>query len=139
MKQMSNNYAPCFNRIDFVVIPSHIELNNNNSTVKWKSWTHQGWFMFFKFYESLWLHALSTKKNWGGPLNWINGRKSEAVVRRCFENKVFLKIFAKFTGKHLRPVTLLKQRLWHSRFPVNFAKFFTAPFLYNTSGGCKIW
>ena len=23
---MNNNYAPCFNRIDFVVIPSHIEL-----------------------------------------------------------------------------------------------------------------
>ena len=25
-KQMSNNYAPCFNRIDFVVIPSYKEL-----------------------------------------------------------------------------------------------------------------
>ena len=25
-KQMSNNYAPCFNRIDFVVIPSYIVL-----------------------------------------------------------------------------------------------------------------
>ena len=23
---MNNNYAPCFNRIDFVVIPSYIEL-----------------------------------------------------------------------------------------------------------------
>ena len=23
---MSNNYAPCFNKIDFVVIPSYIEL-----------------------------------------------------------------------------------------------------------------
>ena len=25
-KQMSNNYAPCFNRIGFAVIPSYIEL-----------------------------------------------------------------------------------------------------------------
>ena len=25
-KQLSNNYAPCFNRIDFVLIPSCIEL-----------------------------------------------------------------------------------------------------------------
>ena len=46
-----------------------------------------------------------------------------------------LKIFAKFTGKHLcqglvfnkfaslRPATLFKKRLWHRCFPVNFAKF----------------
>ena len=25
-KQMRNNYEPCFNRIDFFVIPSYIEL-----------------------------------------------------------------------------------------------------------------
>ena len=49
--------------------------------------------------------------------------------------------FAKFTGKHLcqsfffskvaglRPATLLKKRPWHRCFPVDFAKFFTAPFL----------
>ena len=28
---MSNNYAPCFNKIDFVVISSHIELPCSNS------------------------------------------------------------------------------------------------------------
>ena len=27
-KQMGNNYAPCFNRVDFVVIPSYIELHS---------------------------------------------------------------------------------------------------------------
>ena len=51
--------------------------------------------------------------------------------------------FAKFTGKHLcqslflnkiaglRPATstLLKKRLWHGYFPVNFAKFLRIPFL----------
>ena len=48
--------------------------------------------------------------------------------------------FAKFTGKHLcqspffnkvaglRPATLLKKRLWHRCFPVNFAKFLRTPF-----------
>ena len=57
-----------------------------------------------------------------------------------------LRHFAKFTGKHLcqslhfnkaaglRPATLLKKRLWHRYFSVNFEKFLRAPFLQNTSG-----
>ena len=60
--------------------------------------------------------------------------------------KSVLRNFAKFTGKHLcqslffnkvaglRPETLLKKRLWHMRFPVNFPKFLRTPFLHNTSG-----
>ena len=47
--------------------------------------------------------------------------------------------FEKFTGKHLRqslffnkiaglrPATLLKKRLWHRCFPVNFVKFLRTP------------
>ena len=31
--------------------------------------------------------------------------------------------------KRLQPETLLKKRLWHSCFPVNFAKFLRTPFL----------
>ena len=34
---------------------------------------------------------------------------------------------------YLRPVTLLKKRLWHRCFPVNFAKFLRTPFFQNTS------
>ena len=34
----------------------------------------------------------------------------------------------------LRPATLLKNRLWHRCFPVNFKKFLRTPFLQNTSG-----
>ena len=53
---------------------------------------------------------------------------SEAVSPRCSVKKVF------FTGKYLcrslffnkvaglRPETLLKKRLWHRCFPMNFAK-----------------
>ena len=33
-----------------------------------------------------------------------------------------------------RPATLLKKRLWHRYFPVNFAKFHRTTFLQNTSG-----
>ena len=33
----------------------------------------------------------------------------------------------------LRPATLLKKRLWHRFFPMNFAKLLRTPFLYNTS------
>ena len=59
---------------------------------------------------------------------------------------LFLKHFTKFTGKYLcqspffqkvsrlTPATLLKKRLWHSGFPVNFAKFLRALFLQNTTG-----
>ena len=34
-----------------------------------------------------------------------------------------------------RSATLLKKRLWHRCFSVNFAKFLRTPFLQNTSGG----
>ena len=44
-----------------------------------------------------------------------------------------LRNFTKFTGKRLRPATLLKKRLWYGCFPVNFAKFLRTPFLQNTS------
>ena len=52
-----------------------------------------------------------------------------------------LRTFTKFTGKDLcqslffnkvaclRPATLLKKRLWHRCFPVNFVKFQRTPFL----------
>ena len=32
------------------------------------------------------------------------------------------------------PATLLKKRLWHRCFPVNFVKFLRTPFLQNNSG-----
>ena len=36
-----------------------------------------------------------------------------------------------------RPATLLKKRLQDRCFPVNIAKFLSAPFLWNTCGGIK--
>ena len=72
---------------------------------------------------------------------------------RCSLRKGVLRNSAKFTGKHLcqslffnkvaglRPATLLKKRLWHRCFPLNFAKLPRTPFLQNTSGrgpGCLL-
>ena len=65
-------------------------------------------------------------------------KKIRSSHQRCPMKKVVLRIFAKFTGKHLYqslgPATLLKKRLWHRCFPVNFAKFLRTPFLQTTSG-----
>ena len=47
---------------------------------------------------------------------------TEAVDWRCSVKKVFLEI-------DLRPATLLKKRLWHRCFLVNFAKFLRIPFV----------
>ena len=81
---------------------------------------------------------------------------TEAVRRReVFCKSQVLKNFAKFTGKHLcqslffnkvvglKPATLLKMRLWHRCFSVNFKNFYEHVFLKNTSGGyssaCKYY
>ena len=62
-----------------------------------------------------------------------------------FYEKGVVRNFAKLTGKHLcqslflntvQPATLLKRRLWHRCFPVNFAKFLRTPFSQNTSESC---
>ena len=52
------------------------------------------------------------KKHWQKP---TSQKISEAVVRRCSMEKA-------------APATLLKKRLWHRCFPVNFAKFLRTPF-----------
>ena len=68
-----------------------------------------------------------------------------------FCRKGVLKNFAKSTGKYLylrlfsnkiaslRSATLLKKRLWHWCFPVNFAKFLRISFVQNTSGRLLLW
>ena len=69
---------------------------------------------------------------WKKMMNLSKLRSSRPEV---FCKKGALRNFAKLTGKHLcqslffnkvaglRPATLLKKRLWHRWFPVNFAKF----------------
>ena len=66
--------------------------------------------------------------------------------RRCSVRKGVFRNFTKFTEKHLcqslffnkvadlKLATLLKNKLWHRCFPVNFGKFLRTLFLQNTSG-----
>ena len=43
-------------------------------------------------------------------------------------------VFCKKRCSYTAPATLLKKRLWHRCFPVNFAKFLRTPFWQNFSG-----
>ena len=56
----------------------------------------------------------------------------EAVVRRCSVKKVFLKISQNSqelpVPESFFNAILLKKRLWHRFFPVNYAKFLRTPF-----------
>ena len=87
------------------------------------------------------------KRNWNRMLLFImSSCPFKSSHQRCSIKKGVSENFAKSTGKHLcqvlffnkvsgvRPATLLKKRLWHGCFPVNFAKFSRTPFLQNTSG-----
>ena len=67
-------------------------------------------------------------------------RKQQRQSSRSVLQKGVLRNFAKFLRRQpcqslffnkvagLRPATLLKKRLWHSCFPVNFVKFLRTPF-----------
>ena len=91
-------------------------------------------------HASVKLHATKVTKVLNHWFTQLHIFSTEAVARMsslkgCFRN------FAKFTGKNLcrslffnkvpglRPPTLLKKRLWHWFFPVNFMKFLRTPFL----------
>ena len=99
-----------------------------------------------KLHGNKFLHFLlssMTSKNWLFLLNlliFLLQLVGNANIWQPKRLKKWRKM-AKFTGKHLRqsllfntvtglgPTTLLKRRLWHRRFLVNFAKFLRTPFL----------
>ena len=88
----------------------------------------------YRLHTFLYEYSLKESKD----SNLTNLRSSRPEV---FGKKGVLRNFAKFTGKQpwqslffnkvagLRPATLLKKRLWHRCFPVNFVKFLRTPFL----------
>ena len=53
----------------------------------------------------------------------------EAVAQRCSVKNVFLGISQNSQENIFARGSLLKKRLWHRCFPVNFAKFLKTPFL----------
>ena len=65
------------------------------------------------------------------PIFILSGKKkSEAATKGALQEKVFLELLQ---NSQESPATLLKKRLWHRCFPVNFVKFLRRPFLQNTS------
>ena len=87
----------------------------------------------------------------------IGLRTFRSSHQRCSVIKGVVRNFTKFTGKRLclslffnkvsgleaptkvfRPTTLLKKRLWHRCFPVNFVKFLRTAFLQNNSGRLRL-
>ena len=74
-------------------------------------------------------------------LSMVEGQKQPPEVfckKRCslkfrkFHRKTLKFLFSKVAG--LRPATLIKKRLQHSCFPMEFAKFLRTPILKNISG-----
>ena len=61
-------------------------------------------------------------------------RSSHQSARVSFLIKLQALSFSRPSSNFLKPATLLKKRLWHRCFPVNFAKFLRTPFVQSTSG-----
>ena len=94
------------------------------------------------FFKKLKAFVINLRKFYWWAIAWelslISCQKQPPEV---FCWKGFLRIFTKFTRKHLcqslffnkvaglSPATLLKQRLRHKCFPVNFMKFLRTPFI----------
>ena len=72
---------------------------------------------------------------------WEDFQMLEAISLGVFQKKDVLQNFVKFTGKHLWQSLLfskvLKKRLWHRCFLVNYANFLRTPFshLWETASG----
>ena len=113
------------------------------------------WKNILSSYESKrnFLNMRTTKKSSTEDKTWnfhFARNYSKCLYRSSHQSgsvrKGVLRNFRKFTGKHLcqslffnnvagmRPATLLKKRLWHRCFPMNFVTFLRTPFLQNTSG-----
>ena len=90
-------------------------------------------------------HCTPLQKQLPVDVNFRSGRQG------VFCKKVALKNFAKLTGKHLcqslffdkvarlKSATLLKKRLWHGCFPMNFAKFLATRFLKEHFRWLLLW
>ena len=71
---MSNNYAPCFIRIDFVVIPYYIELPGLQSALSAKEDLGYGHFRTEKTFNALKKHLEKNISNYG-----LNNMKDQSL------------------------------------------------------------
>ena len=137
VKKLSRLFVSIISIYCYLFIPL---LNGNNSLnpycvsliVALAFWTNDNscWHFLKELYA-----VIGAQKNFdrlSSKREYIKKQLSEVLY------KMFLKIFSKFTGKHLcrSPFfnkTLLKKRLRYRHFPLNFSKFSRTPFLQNTS------
>ena len=91
--------------------------------------------VFFAIFCAKMLHVDSNIKK-QLPVVFCRKRLRPAtLLKKRLRHRCFLVNFAKFLcKKRLRPATLLKKRLRHRCFLVNFAKFLRTFFLQNTTG-----
>ena len=95
---------------------------------------------------------LLENRDFSQKINDLDMTTDRSSHQRCSTEKGVLKKFAKFTGKRqcrslffnkvtagLMPATLLKKRLRHTCFPVNFTKFLRTHFLQDTSKGLLLF
>ena len=117
----------------FLVIEIFIGLNLLYLHKKHRRWTNSFWIKHFEMFPDIFSQILLII--WQKKIFTLNSFLAMKLShRRCSVKKGVLKNFAKLTGKHLSrvsflikllgaPATLLKKRLWHRCFPVNFANF----------------
>ena len=105
------------------------------------------------YYDSCASQVYVNSHRYFGRLLTLNKERIHRLLKewlgrqqRCSMQEDVLRNFTKFTAKHMcqslsfnkvagqRSATLLKKKLWHRHFPVNFAKFLRTPFMQNTSG-----
>ena len=102
---------------------------------------------FFFFYTKVlhaaacsWIIFLGLLKAEYRSNHWRSSIRKGAVLeisQNSQENTCASLFFNKVAG--LTPANLLKQRLWHRCFPVNFVTFLRAPLSQNTSGRLLLW
>ena len=84
--------------------------------------TDPSWDVFITIFQ-----IQNTQIFWWTPVtSCLRKQPPEVFYKKCVHRN-----FVKFTGK---PASLLKKRLWHRCFPVNFTNFLGTTFLQNTSG-----
>ena len=98
-----------------------------NTTLGWNGWflyEIQLWVEMAGFYMKYNTGLKLLVSIWNTTLGWNRlNRVYRSSRSKIFCMKSVLRNFLNFTGIHsLRPATLLKKRLWHRFFPVNFEK-----------------
>ena len=70
-----------------------------------------------QFTQTLWLHALSTRKNWIAHINWMNGNKYEYTTNARFTQGLLELIFTSTTS------FLIEESFWNLSSLSKFSVF----------------